>query len=207
MMSFRNYLQFGGGILLILLFGVMPAFAATASIQPLTISPGDTIEVHIDGIPAKATMEIGIEASIATIPDEEFNFTVRDLSFEYDLDPAELTSTITGLSDDDPCKLYIKEPDLMFIPGGEVTRKGYPTNGTFEVQALQGIEPLAYQAFFTGTAAGDEVTVLLTLKGTKTSGPEDTRTSFNLEGFTAGRCTITIMVDGVKIKTDTVSIG
>jgi hypothetical protein len=192
--------------LLLMVVCLSPVSATTASIDPTTVTPGQTVTITVDPLPKDVESEIVLDAQITTTPGEAFNFTVGDLKYNCNLDPADLNATISGLSDDDPCKLYIKQEDQPFIPGGEIIRKGYPVNGTFEVYAMQHIEPLTHQAYFTGTADSSVVKVKLAIKGKKISGPDKSVTTLSFSGLSQGSCTIGVYVDNTLIKTENVLI-
>lgn len=182
-------------------------FAASVTIHPLVASPGEPIFVQMNGVPDDANMEIVIDSTIATTTQSVFNFTVVDLTSSYYMQPAELVSNITDLSDDKPCNLRIWETDHLGNPGREINSRGHPRNGTYEVNTQQqGIEPQNYQAYFTGTAADDQVNIKLTLQGIVKNGPKIAQNSFMLEGFSDGKTVVSVYMNRILIKSELITI-
>ena len=186
-------------ILLILL--VPAATAATVSITPTTIDPGDTVTVDVKGLPDGARFSLGINAEFDVTPGEKFAFTARDLVLPFSLDSGEVSAYTRGTS---WTGLSAKKGDSSLSLSNNADEKG-----EFRTTQPYNISSGTYEAItLDGRAAPTAGSIIaeMTMTGTK-KGPSDGAISFALDGVERGTATVAVYVDGSEALSRRIAIG
>ncbi|MCK9306429.1 MAG: hypothetical protein M0P17_02760 [Methanoculleus sp.] len=188
-----------GIFLLLLLFLVPAATAATISISPDAIESGDTVTVNIEDLPDGAAFSLGIRGEFAATPGETFAFSARSITFPFSLTSGEVNAYTRGTN---WTELAAEFPD-----GGSVIIHQNATDGEARISQPRnvgsGTLPLAT---LRGKAATTSIIADLTVLGTK-QGPNDGTISFAIEGVDQGTATVTVFVDGSQALSRAIAIG
>lgn len=189
-----------GIFLLLLLFLVPAATAATITISPDAIASGDTVTVNVNDLPDGAAFSLGIRGEFAATPGETFAFSARSITLPFALTSGEVNAYTRGTN--------WTELAAEFTDGGSVIMR-YNADGNKEVRISQprnigsGTLPLAT---LRGEANATSIIADLTMLGTK-QGPNDGTISFAIEGITHGTATVTVFVDGQQALSRAIAIG
>ncbi|MDD3856537.1 MAG: hypothetical protein PHP43_00635 [Methanoculleus sp.] len=188
--------------MILVLLLVSAASAATITITPEAIDPGDTVTVNVQNLPDGAAFSLGIRGEFDVTPGERFAFTARNLVLPFSLGSGELSAysrgtAWTGLAaqmPDGTSASLIKYADA----NGQVraTQAYSISSGTYSAVTLDG------QAAPTSGSVVAEVT----MQGTKT-GPNDGIISFAVDGVARGTTTVTVSVDGTQALSRQIVIG
>ena len=188
-----------GIFLLLLLFLVPAATAATISISPDAIESGDTVTVNVNDLPDGAAFSLGIRGEFAATPNSTFAFTARDLTLPFSLTSGEVNAYTKGTN---WTRLSAELPD-----GGSVSMNYTAKNGEVLISQPRNIPSgtLSLVAL-DGKAAATSITTDLVLMGTK-RGPDSGTISFAIEGVTQGTATVTVYIDGAEALSRAITIG
>ncbi|NLB01474.1 MAG: hypothetical protein GX837_11080 [Methanomicrobiales archaeon] len=191
-----------GAFLRMLAILIPAAAAATITISPEKISPGDTVTVDVQNLPDGAAFSLGIRSEFAVTPGERFAFTARDLVLPFSLGSGEVSAYSRGT---EWTGLSAQMPD-----GASVSlSNNADANGEFRTTQSRTIPGGTYTLItLDGRAAptAGSVTAEVTMQGTKT-GPENGQISFGIDGVTHGTATVTVYVDGREALSRVVTIG
>ena len=191
-----------GAFLLMLILLIPAAAAATITISPEKISPGDTVTVDVQNLPDGAAFSLGIRSEFTVTPGERFAFTARDLVLPFSLGSGEVSAYSRGT---EWTGLSAQMPD-----GASVSlSNNADANGEFRTTQSRTIPGGTYTLItLDGRAAptAGSVTAEVTMQGTKT-GPENGQISFGIDGVTHGTATVTVYVDGREALSRVVTIG
>jgi hypothetical protein len=186
---------------LFLIFLLIPAAsAASVTITPTGIDPGDTITVNIQDLPNGAAFSFSILGEFDVTPGERFTFTARDLTLPFSLGSGEVSAYTRGT---DWTGLTMQSEDFTVTLGGSAE------NGEFRKTQAYNISSGTYEAVsLEGWAApsADSIIAEVTMQGTKT-GPDDGTISFAIDGITYGTATVSVDVDGQRALSRTITIG
>lgn len=191
-----------GVLLLVLAFLIPAATAATVTISPASIDPGDTVTVDVSDLPDGAAFSLEIRGEFAVVPGEQFAFTARNLALPFSLGSGEVSAYSkgtewTGLS-------------VQMLDGSSVSlSNSADANGEFQTTQSHTISNGTYPAItLDGRAAptARSVVTRVTMQGTKT-GPDTSRITFGIEGITHGTATVTISINGSQTLSRTIAIG
>lgn len=190
-----------GALLLVLALLVPTATAATITITPASIDPGDTVTVDVQNLPDGAAFSFGIRGEFDVTPGDRFAFTARNLVLPFSLGSGEVSAYSkgtewTGLS--------------VQMPGRAISlSNSADANGEFRETQNYNISSGTYDTItLDGRAAptSGSITAELTMMGTK-KGPDNGRITFAIDGITHGTATVTIYVDGRQELSRTIAIG
>ncbi|HOI12461.1 MAG TPA: hypothetical protein PLG75_01305 [Methanoculleus sp.] len=191
-----------GALLLMLALLVPAAAAATISITPAAIDPGDTVTVNVQNLPDGAAFSFGIRGEFAVTPGERFAFTAQNLVLPFSLDAGRVSAYSRGTA---WTGLSVRMPDGTSASLGN----NADANGEFRVTQNHNISPGTYSAI---TLEGEttppvgSITAELTMMGTK-RGPDDGTISFAVEGIERGTATVTVYVDGSEALSRAITVG
>lgn len=189
-----------GGLLLLLVLLIPTATAATITISPAAIAPGDTVIVDVSDLPDGASFSLGIRGEFAATPGETFAFSARSITFPFSLNSGEVNAYTKGTN---WTELMAELPD-----GGSIIMRNNADNND-EVRFGQprnigsGTLPLAT---LSGKANATNIVADLTVLGTK-QGPDDGQITFAIEGIEQGTATVTVYVDGSQALSRPIVIG
>ena len=82
--------------MILILLLIPAATAATVTISPTKIDPGDTVAVNVKGLPDGAAFSLGISAEFDVNPGDKFAFTARDLVLPFSLGSGEVSAYTRG---------------------------------------------------------------------------------------------------------------
>ncbi len=191
-----------GALLLLLLLLIPAATAATITISPERIDPGDTVTVDINGLPNGAAFSFAIRGEFDVNPGDRFAFTASDLTLPFSLGSGEVSAYSSGT---DWTGLSVQMPD-----GASVSlSNNADANGEFRTTQARNISSGTYTAItLDGRAAPttERVVTEVTMQGIKT-GADNGRISFAIDGITHGTATVTVYVDGREALSRVVTIG
>ncbi|PKL61207.1 MAG: hypothetical protein CVV31_12580 [Methanomicrobiales archaeon HGW-Methanomicrobiales-2] len=189
-----------GIFLLLLLFLVPAATAATISISPDAIESGDTVTVNVNDLPDGAAFSLGIRGEFAATPNSTFAFTARDLTLPFALTSGEVNAYTKGTN---WTELSAELPD----GGSVIMRYNADSNDELWISQPRNI-PAGTLSLVTlrGEANATSIIADLTVLGTK-QGPNDGTISFAIEGVDQGTATVTVFVDGSQALSRAIAIG
>ncbi len=190
------------GIFLILLLLLVPAAtAATVTISPTKIDPGDTVSVGVKDLPDGARFSLGISAEFDVNPGEKFAFTARNLVLPFSLGSGEVSAYTRGTN---WTGLSAKKGDSSLSLSNNADEKGeYRTTQAYNISSG------TYEAItLDGRAAPTTKSIIaeMTMMGKK-KGPSDGTISFALEGVERGTATIAVYIDGSEALSQKIAIG
>ena len=191
-----------GALLLLLLLLIPAASAATISISPERIDPGDTVNVDINSLPDGAAFSFAIRGEFDVNPGDTFAFTASDLVLPFSLGSGEVSAYSRGT---EWTGLSVRMPDGVSAS----LSNSADANGEFRTTQNYNISSGTYSAItLDGRAAPatERVVTEVTMQGVKT-GPDDGRISFAIDGITHGTATVTVYVDGREALSRAVTIG
>ena len=87
--------KFGVFMILVLLL-VSAASAATVTVSPTKIDPGDTVTVDVQNLPDGAAFSLGIRGEFDVTPGDRFAFTARNLVLPFSLGSGEVSAYSRG---------------------------------------------------------------------------------------------------------------
>lgn len=186
-------------ILLILL--VPAATAATVTISPTKIDPGDTVSVGVKDLPDGARFSLSISAEFDVNPGEKFAFTARNLVLPFSLGSGEVSAYTRGTN---WTGLSAKKGDTSLSMSNSADEKG-----EFRTTQAYNISSGTYEAItLDGRAAPTAGSIIaeMTMTGTK-KGPSDGAISFALDGVERGTATVAVYVDGSEALSRRIAIG
>lgn len=188
--------------LLVLVLLIPAATAATISITPDAIDPGDVVTVDVQSLPDGAAFSLGIRGEFTVIPGERFAFTARNLVLPFSLGSGEVSAYSRGT---EWTGLAVQMPD-----GASVSlSNNADANGEFRTTQAYNISSGTYAAItLDGRAAPttERVIAEVVMQGVK-QGPDDGTISFAVEGIEHGTATVTVYVDGSETLARTIAIG
>lgn len=190
-----------GALLLVLAFLIPTATAATITITPASIDPGDTVTVDVQNLPDGAAFSFGIRGEFDVTPGERFAFTAQNLVLPFSLDPGQVSAyskgtAWTGLSVQMPGRAISLSNDADANGEFRETQNYNISSGTYDTITLDG----------RAAPTSGSITAELTMMGTK-KGPDNGRITFAIDGITHGTATVTIYVDGRQELSRTIAIG
>ncbi|WP_292521985.1 hypothetical protein [Methanoculleus sp.] len=190
-----------GALLLVLALLVPTATAATITITPASIDPGDTVTVDVQNLPDGAAFSFGIRGEFDVTPGERFAFTAQNLVLPFSLDPGQVSAyskgtAWTGLSVQMPGRAISLSNDADANGEFRETQNYNISSGTYDTITLDG----------RAAPTSGSITAELTMMGTKT-GPDNGQITFAIDGITHGTATVTIYVDGRQELSRTIAIG
>ena len=191
-----------GVLLLVLAFLIPAATAATITITPASIDPGDTVTVDVQNLPDGAAFSFGIRGEFDVNPGDTFAFTASDLVLPFSLGSGEVSAYSRGT---EWTGLSVRMPDGVSAS----LSNNADANGEFRTTEARNISSGTYAAItLDGRAASatERVVTEVTMQGTKT-GPDNGRITFGIEGVTHGTATVTVYVDGRQELSRTIAIG
>ena len=191
------------------------ASAATISISPHQVNPGDTITVTVQGLPDESSLRMDWEVYIDE-PGPTFLWSVEGLSFPINLQNASFRitnqNTVTN-------KVTLQN-DVPHYETRELTLSGNSVNGIWTVyhgnDFINGTWPVIRNE---GTVEEGKTSVLSLVEwsGIKRAnpaipaqhdgGPPDFVIPLSVSGFGSGRVKFTIQVNETDVLTDTVTVG
>jgi len=188
-------------VLMILLSLLAPAaMAATVTISPTKINPGDTVTVDVKGIPDNARFSLSINAEFNANPGDELNFVARDLVIPFSLNGANINVYTKGT---EWTTLSLEQKDGVHLSTGkdasgdsvvEISQSpGDISKGTYDLLTLK------------GEAAAKNVITKMTMTGKK-KGVNDGQITFIFDGKGSITPTIDVSIDESG-KTETPSSG
>ncbi|MDK2890946.1 MAG: hypothetical protein PWR21_1578 [Methanoculleus sp.] len=190
-----------GALLLVLALLVPTATAATITITPASIDPGDTVTVDVQNLPDGAAFSFGIRGEFDVTPGERFAFTAQNLVLPFSLDPGQVSAyskgtAWTGLSVQMPGRAISLSNDADANGEFRETQTYNISSGTYDTITLDG----------RAAPTSGSITAELTMMGTK-KGPDNGQITFAIDGITHGTATVTIYVDGRQELSRTIAIG
>ena len=190
-----------GALLLVLALLVPTATAATITITPASIDPGDTVTVDVQNLPDGAAFSFGIRGEFDVTPGDRFAFTARNLVLPFSLGSGEVSAYSkgtewTGLSVQMPGRAISLSNDADANGEFRETQNYNISSGTYDTITLDG----------RAAPTSGSITAELTMMGTK-KGPDNGRITFAIDGITHGTATVTIYVDGRQELSRTIAIG
>ena len=191
-----------GVLLLVLAFLIPAATAATITITPASIDPGDTVTVDVQNLPDGAAFSFGIRGEFDVNPGDTFAFTASDLVLPFSLGSGEVSAYSRGT---EWTGLSVRMPDGVSAS----LSNNADANGEFRTTEARNISSGTYAAItLDGRAAPatERVVTEVTMQGIKT-GPDNSRISFAIDGITHGTATVTVYVDGREALSRAVTIG
>ena len=186
--------------LFLLVLLIPTATAATVTISPAAIDPGDTVTVNVQGIPDGAAFSLGIRGEFDANSDDRFSFTARNLVLPFSLGSGEVSAYTRGTA---WTGLSVQMPD-----GASASlSSNADANGEFRTTQSYNICRGTYEAItLDGKAAAGSIVTELTMMGTK-KGPADGTISFSVDGITDGTATVTVYIDGAEALSRVITIG
>jgi len=190
------------GIFLILLILLVPAAtAATVTISPTKIDPGDTVSVGVKDLPDGARFSLSISAEFDVNPGEKFAFTARNLVLPFSLGSGEVSAYTRGTN---WTGLSAKKGDTSLSMSNSADEKGEfrttqaynISSGTYEAITLDG----------RATPTAGSIVAEMTMMGKK-KGPNDGTISFALDGVERGTATVAVHIDGSEALSQKIAIG
>ncbi|NQS78599.1 MAG: hypothetical protein HQQ74_07850 [Methanoculleus bourgensis] len=189
-------------ILMILLSLMTPAaMAATVTISPTKINPGDTVTVDVKDIPDNAKFSLSINAEFNANPGEGFNFEACDLTLPFSLKGASMNVYAEGVNEaavslEQKGKSY---GALNYDDGDNIVKisqsPGDINDGIYDRFTLE------------GKAAAKSVITKMTVTGKK-RGPNSGKITFTFEGDGSITPTIDVSIDeSGKSETSSSSTG
>jgi hypothetical protein len=178
----------GVGVLVLLPLSVT---AATVSISPDKISPGEQVTIAFTGLPDAATLTILISGKFQTNEDGSFMFDNSNFNIPFALKNATITARLQNTKTN---SLTVKSGDT------EVRFSGNSVNNQYTKSFSSNVSPGVYDFFrLSGTAGSPGSTILtdLTLTGTK-FGPDGGEITFNVGGAESGEVEITVVINHVE---------
>ncbi|MFY1645147.1 hypothetical protein ACK11Z_15555, partial [Methanoculleus bourgensis] len=176
-------------VLLILLLLMIPAAtAASVTITPTTIDPGDTVTVNVKDLSENATFTLGISAEFDVTAGDTFSFRARDLTLPFALDQGEVNAYTKGTN---WTMLAAELPD-----GGSVSMN-YTANkdGELWISQPRNLPRGTLDAVtLTGKAAAGSIITKVEMTGKK-KGPDNGTISFALDGVESGTATVAVYID------------
>lgn len=191
-------------ILMILLSLMTPAaMAATVTISPTKINPGDTVTVDVKDIPDNAKFSLSINAEFNANPGEGFNFEACDLTLPFSLKGASMNVYAEGVN---KATAILKRGGKSYITGGPADRGvveiSYPSGDNVEDISKGTYDLLTLK----GEAAAKNVITEMTMTGKK-KGANSGKITFALDGIKHGIATIIIHIDGSEALSRQITIG
>jgi hypothetical protein len=191
-------------VLMILLSLLAPAaMAATVTISPAKINPGDTVTVDVKDIPDNAKFSLSINAEFNANPGEGFNFEACDLTLPFSLKGASMNVYAEGVN---KATAILKRGGKSYITGGPADRGvveiSYPSGDNVEDISKGTYDRLTLR----GEAATKNVITKMTMTGKK-SGDSEGEIVFALDGIKHGIATIIISIDGSEALSRQITIG
>ncbi|MFA7162192.1 MAG: hypothetical protein WC083_06445, partial [Candidatus Methanomethylophilaceae archaeon] len=186
---------------ILLSFLISTAMAATVSISPEKIDPGDTVTVDVKGLSDGDTFSLSIGGEFDVNPGEEFAFIARNLNLPFSLDSGEVSAYTRGTS---WTGLSAKKGDSSLSLSNNADEKG-----EFRTTQPYNISSGTYEAItLDGRAAPTAGSIIaeMTMTGTK-KGPSDGAISFALDGVERGTATVAVYVDGSEALSRRIAIG
>ncbi|WP_214041469.1 hypothetical protein [Methanoculleus sp.] len=191
-----------GALLLVLVLLIPTAAAATITVTPDAIDPGDTVTVDVQNLPDGAAFSLGIRGEFDVTPGERFAFTARNLVLPFSLGSGEVSAYSRGT---EWTGLSVQMPD-----GASASlSNNADANGEFRTTQTYNISSGTYAVItLDGRAAPttERVVTEVTMQGTKT-GPDNGRISFAIDGITHGTATVTVYVDGREALSRAITVG
>ena len=188
-------------VLLILLLLMIPAAtAASVTITPTTIDPGDTVTVNVKDLSENATFTLGISAEFDVTAGDTFSFRARDLTLPFALDQGEVNAYTKGTN---WTMLAAELPD-----GGSVSMN-YTANkdGELWISQPRNLPRGTLDAVtLTGKAAAGSIVTKVEMTGKK-KGPDNGTISFALDGIESGTATVAVYIDGSEALSQKIAIG
>ncbi|MCU0633034.1 MAG: PEGA domain-containing protein [Methanolinea sp.] len=191
------------------------ASAATISISPHQVNPGDTISVTVQGLPDESALRMDWEVYIDE-PGPTFLWSVEGLSFPINLQNASFRIT----NQNTQSNTVTLRNDVPYYESRELTLSGTSVNGIWTVyhgnDFINGTWPVIRNE---GTVEEGKTSVLSLVEwyGIKRAnpaipeqqdgGPENFIIPLSVSGFEDGRVKFTIQVNGTNVLTDTVTVG
>ena len=177
------------------------AMAATVTISPTKINPGDTVTVDVKDIPDNAKFSLSINAEFNANPGEGFNFEARDLTLPFSLKGASMNVYAEGVNEaavslEQKGKSY---GALNYDDGDNIVKisqsPGDINDGIYDRFTLE------------GKAAAKSVITKMTVTGKK-RGPNSGKITFTFEGDGSITPTIDVSIDeSGKSETSSSSTG
>ncbi len=196
--EFLSLKKFTVFMILVLLL-VPAATAATVTITPTKIDPGDTVTVDVKGLPDGAAFSLGIRAEFDVDPGEEFAFTARDLVLPFSLGSGEVSAYTRGTN---WTGLSAKKGETLLSLSNRADE-----NGEYQITQPYNISSGNYEAItLNGEAAARSIIAEVTMQGIKT-GADNSRISFALEGVESGTATVAVYIDGSEALSQKITIG
>jgi len=176
-------------VLMILLSLLAPAaMAATVTISPAKINPGDTVTVDVKDIPDNAKFSLSINAEFNANPGEGFNFEACDLTLPFSLKGASMNVYAEG----------VNEAAVSLEQKGKSYGALNNDDGDNIVKISQSpgdINDGVYDRFtLEGKAAAKKVITKMTVTGKK-RGPNSGKITFTFEGDGSITPTIDVSID------------
>ena len=190
-------------VLLILLLLMIPAAtAASVTITPTTIDPGDTVTVNVKDLSENATFSLGISAEFDVTAGDTFSFRARDLTLPFALDQGKVNAYTKGTN--------WTEISAPLSDGGSATLRYYADdNGEtwLPPQSAGSISSGTYGVItLSGEATAKSIITRLEVTGKK-KGASDGTISFALDGIESGTATVAVYIDGSEALSQKIAIG
>lgn len=191
------------GVFLLLLALLIPAAtAATITITPVAIDPGDTVTVDVQNLPDGADFSLEIRGEFDVTPGDRFAFTAQNLVLPFSLSPGEVSAYSKGT---EWTGLSVQMPDGVSAS----LSNNADANGEFCTTESRNISSGTYAAVtLDGRAASAARNIItkVTMQGTK-RGPDNGKITFGIGGITHGTATVTVYVDGSQALSRVIAIG
>ena len=190
-------------VLLILLLLMIPAAtAASVTITPTKIDPGDTVTVNVKDLSENATFSLGISAEFDVTAGDTFSFRARDLTLPFALDQGKVNAYTKGTN--------WTEISAPLSDGGSATLRYYADdNGEtwLPPQSAGSISSGTYGVItLSGEATAKSIITRLEVTGKK-KGASDGTISFALDGIESGTATVAVYIDGSEALSQKIAIG
>lgn len=198
--EFLSLKKFTVFMILVLLL-VPAATAATVTITPTKIDPGDTVTVDVKGLPDGAAFSLGIRAEFDVNPGEKFAFTARNLVLPFSLGSGEVSAYTRGTN---WTGLSAKKGETSLSLSNSADE-----NGEFRTTQPYNISSGTYEAITLdgrATPTARSIIAEVTMQGIKT-GADNSRISFALEGVESGTATVAVYIDGSEALSQKITIG
>ncbi len=206
--------SFIAGIALLLICSATGT-AATITISPLQIAPGDTITVSVQGLPDESQIKMDWEIYIEE-PGPTFLWIVEDLVFPINLQNASFRITNQNTA----TNTVTLENEVPYYETRSLTLSGNSVDGIWTAyhgnDFINGSWPVIRNE---GTVISGKTHVLSLAEweGIKranpdipeqqTGGPDTFAIPLSISGFQDGRVKFTIQVNGTDVITETVTVG